>query len=142
MMYTAQEVMEQALADSQSIRVDGDGYEATISSGFKASRDNLSGQIVFKCTSRGGEWYSKLRENEIEILLENGWRIGVDVLSLSNIRTKLDRVEELIKREMNERRNPKHIQHLKKMRDNLIVKYNFFKSKLNRNEIKNGKHQG
>lgn len=125
MMYTAQEVMEQALTDSQSVRVDGEGYEATISSGFKASRDKLSGQIVFKCTSRGGEWYSKLRENEIEVLLENGWRIGVDVLSLSNISTKLDRVEELIKREMNERRNPKHIQHLKKMRDNIIVKYNF-----------------
>ena len=142
MMYTEEQVMEQALTDSQSVRVDGDGYEATISSGFKASRDNLSGQIVFKCTSRGGEWYSKLNENEIEILLENGWRSGVDVLSLSNIRTKLDRVEELIKREMNERRNPKHIQHLKKMRDNLIVKYNFFKSKLNRNEIKNSKHQG
>ncbi len=142
MMYTAQEVMEQALTDSQSVRVDGEGYEATISSGFKASRDKLSGQIVFKCTSRGGEWYSKLRENEIEVLLENGWRIGVDVLSLSNISTKLDRVEELIKREMNERRNPKHIQHLKKMRDNIIVKYNFFKSKLNRNEIKNSKHQG
>ena len=142
MMYTAQEVMEQALTDGQSVRVDGEGYEATISSGFKASRDKLSGQIVFKCTSRGGEWYSKLRENEIEVLLENGWRIGVDVLSLSNISTKLDRVEELIKREMNERRNPKHIQHLKKMRDNIIVKYNFFKSKLNRNEIKNSKHQG
>lgn len=141
-MYTAQEVMEQALTDSQSIRVDGDGYEARISSGFKATRDKLSGQVVFKCTSRGGEWYSKLRENEIEILLEKGWRIGVDVLSLSNIRIKLDKVEELIKREMNERRNPKHIQHLKKMRDNLIVKYNFFKSKLNRNEIKNNKHQG
>lgn len=141
-MYTVQEVMEQALTDSQSIRVDGDGYEARISSGFKATRDKLSGQVVFKCTSRGGEWYSKLRENEIEILLENGWRIGVDVLSLSNIRIKLDKVEELIKREMNERRNPKHIQHLKKMRDNLIIKYNFFKSKLNRNEIKNSKHQG
>jgi len=141
-MYTVQEVMEQALTDSQSIRVDGDGYEARISSGFKATRDKLSGQVVFKCTSRGGEWYSKLRENEIEVLLENGWRIGVDVLSLSNIRIKLDRVEELIKREMNERRNPKHIQHLKKMRDNLIIKYNYFKSKLNRNEIKNSKHQG
>jgi len=141
-MYTVQEVMEQALTDSQSIRVDGDGYEARISSGFKATRDKLSGQVVFKCTSRGGEWYSKLRENEIEVLLENGWRIGVDVLSLSNIRIKLDKVEELIKREMNERRNPKHIQHLKKMRDNLIIKYNYFKSKLNRNEIKNSKHQG
>ena len=142
MMYTVQEVMEQALTDSQSIRVDGDGYEARISSGFKATRDKLSGQVVFKCTSRGGEWYSKLRENEIEVLLDKGWRIGVDVLSLSNIRIKLNKVEELIKREMNERRNPKHIQHLKKMRDNLIVKYNFFKSKLNRNEIKNSKHQG
>ena len=141
-MYTVQEVMEQALTDSQSIRVDGDGYEARISSGFKATRDNLSGQIVFKCTSRGGEWYSKLRENEIKVLLENGWRIGVDKLSLSNIRIKLDRVEELIKREMNDRRNPKHIQHLKKMRDNLIIKYNFFKSKLNRNEIENSKNQG
>ena len=142
MMYTEEQVMEQALTDSQSVRVDGDGYEATISSGFKASRDNLSGQIVFKCTSRGGEWYSKLSENEIEILLDNGWRVGVDVLSLSNISTKLDKVEELIKREMNERRNPKHIQHLKKMRDNLMVKYNFFKSKLNSNEIENSKHQG
>jgi len=141
-MYTVQEVMEQALTDSQSIRVDGDGYEARISSGFKATRDKLSGQVVFKCTSRGGEWYSKLRENEIEVLLDKGWRIGVDVLSLSNIRIKLDKVEELIKREMNERRNPKHIQHLKKMRDNLIIKYNYFKSKLNRNEIKNSKHQG
>lgn len=142
MRYTAQEVVEQALTDSQSIRVDGDGYEARISSGCKVLRDKLSGQIVFKCTSRGGEWYSKLRENEIKVLLENGWRIGVDKLSLSNIRIKLDRVEELIKREMNDRRNPKHIQHLKKMRDNLIIKYNFFKSKLNRNEIENSKHQG
>ena len=142
MMYTIEQVMEQALTDSQSIRIDGDGYEARISSGFKATRDNLSGQIIFKCTSRGGEWYSKLTENEIEVLLEKGWRNGVDVLSLSNIGTKLDRVEELIKREMNERRNPKHIQHLKKMRDNIIVKYNIFKSKLNRNEIENSKHQG
>jgi len=112
-VYTLIDVWNQAKEDCFTATLDGEGYEARILYGCKISKDNDTNMVQLQNTSRGGEWYLQLDPDEIEIFLKMGWRIGIYMLSLSNYRLKLDRIEMLIKMEVNGRKNPKQIQSLK-----------------------------
>ena len=109
-VYTLIDVWNQAKEDCFTANLDGEGYEARILYGCKISKDNDTNMVQLQNTSRGGEWYLQLDPDEIEIFLKMGWRIGIYMLSLSNYRLKLDRIEMLIKMEVNGRKNPKQIQ--------------------------------
>ena len=141
--FTYKDIMIQALEDSYAVNVSGDGYSAVILYGCKISVDHETNDVTIQTTSMGGEWYKDISQEMHQIFLEKGWRIGVYELSLSNYRTKLDKVELSIKAEMNGRRNPKQIQSLKASRENILMRYSKIKNKLNQisNETKNSKHQ-
>tara|TARA_R100000742_G_C4279058_1_gene102776 strand:- start:1757 stop:2188 length:432 start_codon:yes stop_codon:yes gene_type:complete len=143
MTYTMQDIMNQAMEDEFSANLNGKTYTARLLYGCKISQDAETKEIQILNTSLGGEWYSKVDNNQINIFLEKGWRIGVYELSLSNYRLKLDKIELSVKKEMNGRRNPKQIQSLKSARENILRKYSKIKYKLNQEsngKIKNGKH--
>ena len=106
-VYKLIDVWNQAKEDCFTANLDGEGYEARILYGCKISKDNDTNMVQLQNTSRGGEWYLQLDPDEIEIFLKMGWRIGIYMLSLSNYRLKLDRIERLIKMEVNGRKNPK-----------------------------------
>jgi len=122
-VYTLIDVWNQAKEDCFTATLDGEGYEARILYGCKISKDNDTNMVQLQNTSRGGEWYLQLDPDEIEIFLKMGWRIGIYMLSLSNYRLKLDRIEMLIKMEVNGRKNPKQIQSLKSSRQRILEKY-------------------
>ena len=141
-VYKLIDVWNQAKEDCFTANLDGEGYEARILYGCKISKDNDTNMVQLQNTSRGGEWYLQLDADEIEIFLKMGWRIGIYMLSLSNYRLKLDRIERLIKMEVNGRKNPKQIQSLKSSRQRILEKYSKIKNQLNQlnqlNQIKNG----
>ncbi len=141
-VYTLIDVWNQAKDDCFTANLDGEGYEARILYGCKISKDKETNMVQLQNTSRGGEWYIQLEPEEIEIFLNMGWRIGIYMLSLSNYRLKLDRIEMLIKMEVNGRKNPKQIQSLKSSRQRILEKYSKIKNQLNQlnnlNQIKNG----
>tara|TARA_R110000751_G_scaffold63471_3_gene130953 strand:- start:1126 stop:1581 length:456 start_codon:yes stop_codon:yes gene_type:complete len=141
-VYKLIDVWNQAKEDCFTANLDGEGYEARILYGCKISKDNDTNMVQLQNTSRGGEWYLQLDPDEIEIFLKMGWRIGIYMLSLSNYRLKLDRIERLIKMEVNGRKNPKQIQSLKSSRQRILEKYSKIKNQLNQlnqlNQIKNG----
>ena len=129
--YTLQDVMQQAKDDCFAANLNGEGYEARILYGCKISMDLETKEVQLQNTSRGGEWYLPLTKKEIETFLESGWRIGIYLLALSNYRTKLDRIERLIKVEVNGRKNPKQIQSLKSSRQRILERYSKIKNELN-----------
>jgi len=141
-VYTLIDVWNQAKDDCFTANLDGEGYEARILYGCKISKDKETNIVQLQNTSRGGEWYIQLEPEEIEIFLNMGWRIGIYMLSLSNYRLKLDRIEMLIKMEVNGRKNPKQIQSLKSSRQRILERYSKIKNELNKlnqlNQIKNG----
>lgn len=141
-VYTLIDVWNQAKDDCFTANLDGEGYEARILYGCKISKDKETNIVQLQNTSRGGEWYIQLEPEEIEIFLNMGWRIGIYMLSLSNYRLKLDRIERLIKMEVNGRKNPKQIQSLKSSRQRILERYSKIKNELNKlnqlNQIKNG----
>ena len=143
--YSMNDVMHQALSDEYSVVLDGNGYEARLLYGCKISRDNETMKVTIQNTTRAGDWYSPVSDDDIYIFLQKGWRIGVYELSLSNYRLKLDKVEESIKREVNGRKNPKQIQSLKNARQNIMNRYSKIKYKLNQisdGKTEDSKHQG
>lgn len=130
-MMTLDEIFEQARQDSYASPLDGDGYEARVLYGCKILRDNETGKVTLLNTQLGGDYYEALNREDIEVFQQKGWRCGVYVLSLNNYRSKLNKVEKAIQREMNGRRNPKQIQSLKSHRERLMKRYTFIKQKLN-----------
>lgn len=143
MKYTMQDIMNQAMEDEFSANLNGKTYTARLLYGCKISQDKETKGIQILNTSLGGEWYSKIDNEQLNIFLEKGWRIGVYELSLSNYRLKLDKIEVSVKKEMNGRRNPKQIQSLKSARENILRKYSKIKYKLNQEsngKIKDSKH--
>ena len=58
---------------------------------------------------------------------------------MMNCKRKLDLIEERIKREVNTRKNDKHIQRLKTSRENLLIKYSKRKKQLK--QLTNGKEK-
>jgi len=130
-MYTLQDIMNQAREDEYAIDLSGDGFSSKLLYGCKISQCHETKKIDLLNTSKGGDWYTFVDEEDVKVFLEKGWRIGVYELSLSNYRTKLDKVEQAIKREMNGRRNPKQIQSLKNSRQNIMERYSKINYKLN-----------
>ena len=105
--YSMDDIMHQALTDEFSVVLDGDGYEARLLYGCKISRDNETKEVTIQNTTRAGDWYTPVSDDDLYIFLQKGWRIGVYELSLSNYRfKKLDKVEESIKRKQAGERIP------------------------------------
>ena len=101
--------------------------------GIKIIQDKATGLISIYNTTTGGDYYTELTENEYKIFLENGWRYGVYVLSLSNYRRKLIIVNKRIQTEIGKRRtNIKHLETLKKRKPRNLNRYSTFTKKLNK----------
>ena len=130
-MYTINEVFEQALSDGYTANLNGDGYESRSIYGVKIIRDIDTREVIVLNTMKGGEHYIPLSQDEINIFLEKGWRIGVYVVTLSNYRIKLEQVENSIRDEMNGKVSDKVIQELKDKRTSLLNSYTELNNKLN-----------
>ena len=101
--------------------------------GIKIIQDKATGLISIYNTTTGGDYYTELTENEYKVFLENGWRYGVYVLSLSNYRRKLAIVNKRIQTEIGKRRtNIKNLESLQKSKTRILNRYSTFTKKLNK----------
>lgn len=81
-------------------------------------------------TSRGGDYYKELTEEEYNIFLLNGWEKGVLLISMGNYLRKLKMIENRIKIEINTRKNDKYIRGLKTSRDKILNLYSIRKQQI------------
>ena len=106
--------------------------------GIKIIQDKATGLISIYNTTTGGDYYTELTENEYKVFLENGWRYGVYVLSLSNYRRKLTIVNKRIQTEIGKRRtNIKNLESLQKSKTRILNRYSTFTKKLNKIKLIN-----
>ena len=100
-MRTLEEIFKEAVEHTATAVVDGDGYEARLLYGIRISRDNKTNEIVIEDSSSSGDYYNELSDESYQLFLDNSWKYGVYVLSLSNLRRKLDLIEIKIRDEIN-----------------------------------------
>ena len=129
-MRTLEEIFIEAVNDRNSAIVDGDGYEARLLYGIRISRDNKTQEIVLEDSSSSGDYYNELSDEYYQVFLDNSWKYGVYVLSLSNIRRKLDLIEIKIMDEVNTRNNEKYIKQQNQSKDNLLNRFATINNKL------------
>ncbi len=127
-----QDVWTEAFEDQFATTLDSTGYEARIVYGCRIVKDRLTNEIELYNTGQGGDYYQKLNEEQEKVFIEKGWRYGCYVLSLSNYRRKLSKIEKMIRNEMNGKKNPKQVQSYKTSRENLLNQYAEISKKLNK----------
>tara|TARA_R110000765_G_scaffold127724_1_gene225775 strand:+ start:1041 stop:1457 length:417 start_codon:yes stop_codon:yes gene_type:complete len=136
-MLSIEEVYNQALEDTNAIQELKPLGFSVINYGVKIQKF-LSKTEILNC-SRSGDYFQECNEEEYQLFFIHGWRKGGIRLSMMNCKRKLDLIEERIKREVNTRKNDKHIQRLKTSRENLLIKYSKRKKQLK--QITNGKEE-
>jgi len=125
-------VLNEASQDEASISLSCDEYESYIMNSIKILKDHESNKVVIYNTAKNGDYYKLLSSTEEKEFCENGWRKGVYVISLSNYRLKLDKIEKKIKAEANSKKpNIKYINNLKKEREDVLLKFSNINQKLN-----------
>ncbi len=136
-MYNIEDIYIQAFNDSNSLKIEKPNVKSVLNYGVKIQKFNSKTEIL-NC-SRSGDYFQECNEEEYNLFFKYGWREGSLRLSLMNYKRKLEVVEENIKKEVNTRKNDKHIQKLKTTRENLLLKYSNRNKQLN--QITNGKKE-
>ena len=114
MQRTLENIFEEARQDEFSAVLDGKNFEARLLYGIRIEKDSETQSIIIHNTTIGGDFYKEITPEQYKTFYKKGWRLGVFVLCLSNYRRKLSMVETSIKKEVNSRKNAKHIQTLRK----------------------------
>jgi len=131
MFYTLNDIFNQSKADEFSATLDAEDYEARILYGIRIEKNHKTQAIIIHNTTMGGDFYKEITPEEYKTFYQKGWRLAVFVLCLSNYRRKLDMVEANIKREVNSRKNAKHIQNLKSARERIMFSFTKITKKIN-----------
>jgi len=134
-MYSLEEVFNQSNKDRYAARLNGVGYISNTLYGVKIIRDNITLDVEILHAQFSEGYYAELTEDQVKIFLDNGWRYGVFVVTLSNYCLKLDSIENKIKDAMSRRGSKKLVQMLKDRREEVLKKYTEINNKLNK--IKN-----
>ena len=128
-MYDLKDIFDQAFTDNKSLKRIENGYQSVSLLDVKILKDDYTHGIVLLNTSK--RYYQRLTNREFDTFKGKGWRYGVYVVTLSNYRSKLDKVEKSIRDEVNGKGSEKAIKQLKATRDSLMSNYTQLNNKLN-----------
>lgn len=129
-MYSIDQVFQQALIDRESALLNSSLYQARLLRGIKIVRDNETLEIEIFNTTVGGDFYKEITPEQYKLFLDNGWKVGVYVISLSNYRRKLVKIEQKIKDELSNRKNAKSIKMAKQRRLTILKNFSEVSNKL------------
>ena len=129
-MYSLKEIYHQAEQDEECGILDSLDYDARICRAIKIVQCNETTDVVILNTTLGGEYYKEITKTEYDIFYTNGWKIGIYVLSLSNYRRKLLRIDDKIKTQITENKSAKSIKMLKQRRLNILTNFSEVSKKL------------
>jgi len=110
MSYSLNEIFEEALEDTLSAKIDTYTYEARLLYGIKIIREPRTQVVTIYNTHVGGDHYREVAPADYQLFKRVGWRHAVYVLSLSNCRAKIIRLNESIERE--KIREPKRFKYM------------------------------
>lgn len=133
-MRNLEDVFKEALDDDYAGILDDHYVESRIVFGIKISRDRECGDIEILNTSKGGDYYEEISNDEYEVFLGKGWRRGVYVVSLSNYRRKLDAIEFKINNAIQRSATKKEIDNWQDRRKTVMKQYTKITNKLKHDE--------
>lgn len=128
-MYDLEDIFDQAFTDNKSVKRIENGYQSVGLLDVKILKDDYTHDIDLLNTSK--RYYQRLTDQQFDTFKGKGWRYGVYVVTLSNYRSKLDKVEKSIRDEVNGKCSEKTIKQLKAKRESFLSEYNKLKNKLN-----------
>ena len=128
-MFSLEDIFDQAFADNKSVKRIENGYQSVGLLDVKILKDDYTHEIDLLNTSK--RYYQRLTDLEFDAFEQKGWRYGVYVVTLSNYRSKLDKVEKSIRDEVNDKGSEKTIRELKAKRESLMSNYTQLNNKLN-----------
>jgi hypothetical protein len=129
-MYSLEKIFQESVADSETGILDSLEYEARLVRGIKIIRDNETGEVEIYNTTLGGDYYQEITPQQYILFKENGWKVAVYVISLSNYRKKLVKIEQRIKEELGGRKNAKSIKMSKSRRLTILKNFSEVSNKL------------
>jgi len=133
-MLTLIEIYKEAKEDPKAIITKSLSRESVINIGCKIQR--FRDRIEILNMGKGGDYFKVCTADEYRFFYLGGWKVGVLKLAISNCLYKLKIIKQKIKKEVNTRKNDKHIQNLKNRRESILIKYTNLKKKLNQIKIK------
>lgn len=134
-MYTElHNVFEEALSYSNTANLDGIDYNARLSYGIKIVKYDEDDSIVIYNTSKGGDYYQELTEEQYDMFFKQGWKVGVLKMALERYTNKLTLIENKIKEEINGRNNANYLNFLKETRTQTLNNYYNVTQKLNQDD--------
>lgn len=118
-MYTMSEIFDEAWRDKAAARSVFYSHKSVFYNGVKMSASRVGEQTyTLENIGKGGNYYTELNEEEINVFLEKGWRQGVYNVAIKNHQNKI----EVLNRAINRTTKSKKIDEAKK--EMLISEYN------------------
>ena len=130
-MYNLEDIFKQSLKDDYSAILDTPYVEARLVFGIKIVRDRESGCVEILNTSRGGDYYQEITDNQYQEFYLKGWRHGVYIVSLQNHKRKLNLIDLRVNEAIKDLSPKKVIDSYHQKRKNILNRYTKITSKLN-----------
>lgn len=116
-----EKIWNEAQADLFSTRLATMESVSYIRKGIKMEKKD--GDIKIYNTKFGNDFYTELTDEEYEIFLLRGWKIGCYMMSLKNCKRSLETISKKIVTEINQRKNARHYNALKESRTNVMQRF-------------------
>ena len=114
-------IWNEAVNDVLSTRLTTSESVSYIRKGIKM--ENRDGQIKIYNTKFSNDFYTELTNDEYELFLLRGWKVGCYTMAIKNYRKSLERISKKIITEINQRNNTRHYQSLKESRNDLMARF-------------------
>ena len=124
-------LLDQASKDRATISLSCGKYEAYILYSIKIVKDNITEAVQIYNTAANGDHYKIIDSYDLKVFFKKAWRYGVYVISLSNYRLKLDKIEQRIREEIAGKSNIRNIKMLKLQREDILKRFSKVNQKLN-----------
>lgn len=116
-----EKIWNEAQADLFSTRLATRESVSYIRKGIKM--EMKEGDIKIYNTKFGNDFYTELTDEEYEIFLLRGWKVGCYMISLKNCKRSLETISKKIVTEINQRKNARHYNALKESRNNVMQRF-------------------
>ena len=122
----------EAKKDPGTRSLHGSGYKAYMFYGIKIAKDDLTQEIEIFDPCKGGNYYVEISPENYDLFFKYGWRKAVFIITLDKLKTKVKKLNELIRAERNKKNiNEKAITNHRITTDNALKKFNDLTLKLN-----------
>ena len=122
-MYTIKEIFDQAISDKDSIVYYADNHVSAHNYGVKVMMDYKTKRIEILDTTRESFYYSTVTDAQAEVFQSSGWNVGAESVKLDSMIRRIDKIEKLIKAEVNGSNNPRRINLLIRSKEELVLEH-------------------